>query len=112
MARFYANENFPLPVVQELRRLGHDVLTSFDAGKANQKIRDADVLSFAAADQRAVLTLNRRDFMRLHRASTAHAGIVACTADVDYVGQAGRIVAEVSKLPVLKGQFVRVYRPA
>ena len=26
MARFYANENFPLPTVEELRRLGHDVL--------------------------------------------------------------------------------------
>ena len=28
MARLYANENFPLPVVNELRRLGHDVLTT------------------------------------------------------------------------------------
>jgi hypothetical protein len=24
MARFYANENFPLGVVEELRRMGHD----------------------------------------------------------------------------------------
>ena len=30
MARLYANENFPLPVVNELRRLGHDVLTTQD----------------------------------------------------------------------------------
>ena len=27
MARFYANENLPEPVVAELRRLGHDVVT-------------------------------------------------------------------------------------
>ncbi len=27
MARLYANENFPLPVVEELRRLGHDAVT-------------------------------------------------------------------------------------
>ena len=27
MARLYANGNFPLPVVEELRRVGHDVLT-------------------------------------------------------------------------------------
>ena len=27
MARLYSNENFPLPVVEELRQLGHDVLT-------------------------------------------------------------------------------------
>ncbi len=28
MARLYANENFPLLVVEELRRFGHEVLTS------------------------------------------------------------------------------------
>lgn len=28
MARLYVNENFPLPVVAELRRLGYDLLTS------------------------------------------------------------------------------------
>jgi hypothetical protein len=27
MARLYSNENFPLPIVDELRKLGHDVLT-------------------------------------------------------------------------------------
>ena len=27
MARLYTNENFPLPIALELRRLGHDVLT-------------------------------------------------------------------------------------
>ena len=27
MARLYADENFPFPAVEALRRLGHDVLT-------------------------------------------------------------------------------------
>jgi len=36
MARLYSNENFPLPVVEELRRLGHDVLTIQETGKAEQ----------------------------------------------------------------------------
>jgi hypothetical protein len=27
LAAIYSNENFPLPVVQGLRKLGHDVLT-------------------------------------------------------------------------------------
>jgi hypothetical protein len=35
MARFYSDENFPLPVVEELRKLGHDVLTIHEAGQAN-----------------------------------------------------------------------------
>jgi hypothetical protein len=30
----YADENFPLRVVEELRRLGIDVLTAFEDGKA------------------------------------------------------------------------------
>ncbi len=34
MAHLYGNENFPLPVVEALRRLGHEVLTSHEAGNA------------------------------------------------------------------------------
>ena len=36
MARLYADENVPLPVIEELRRLGYDVLTIFEDEKANQ----------------------------------------------------------------------------
>lgn len=82
MARFYANENMPGPVVEELRRLGHDVLTSFDVGKANAAVADLEVLTFAAASDRILLTLNRRHFMRLHAQRTnEHTGIVVCTYD-------------------------------
>jgi len=44
MARFCTNENFPVQVVAELRRLGHDVVTSLDAGNANSATPDAEVL--------------------------------------------------------------------
>ncbi len=37
MARFYSNENIAMQVVTELRRLGHDVLTSLDAGNATPR---------------------------------------------------------------------------
>jgi len=67
MAALYSNENFPRRVVEELRRVGNDVLTSYEAGRANQRIPDDQVLSFATGQQRAVLTLNRLDFIRLHR---------------------------------------------
>jgi len=39
----YADENFPLRVVEELRRLGQDVLTAFEDGKANQSITDQEL---------------------------------------------------------------------
>ncbi len=48
MTRFYANENLTLDLVRELRQLGYDVLTSIDAGQANQSISDENVLKFAA----------------------------------------------------------------
>ena len=58
MARFYADENFPLPVIEELRRLGHDVLTIYEDGKANQRYPDESVLATANELERAVLTTN------------------------------------------------------
>jgi hypothetical protein len=36
MADLFADENFSLRVVRELRKLGHDILTSREAGLANQ----------------------------------------------------------------------------
>jgi hypothetical protein len=66
MARLYANENFPLPVVAALRQAGHDVITVAETGKAEQAWPDEDVLEFATQDDRALLTLNRKHFIRLH----------------------------------------------
>jgi len=57
MARLYTNENFPVPVAEELRRLGHDVLTIQDTGRAGQAVPDESVLAFASAERRAVVTL-------------------------------------------------------
>jgi hypothetical protein len=74
MARLYANENFPLPVVEELRRLGNDILTSYEAGKSGQAIPDEDVLRFARSENRSLLTLNRKHFVDLHKKNSDHAG--------------------------------------
>lgn len=112
MARLFADENFPLPVVEELRRLGHDVLTIQEAGKANQQFPDEAILGFASADNRAVLTLNRKHFVRLHNASSDHAGIIACTVDLDFAGQAVRIHEAVESRDSLQGELVRINRPA
>ncbi len=38
MAALYADENFPLEVVEALRGMGHDVLTAYQAGQANRAI--------------------------------------------------------------------------
>lgn len=111
MAELYSNENFPQNVVDELRRLGHDVLTSHDAGQSNQQIPDDAVLHYATGLGRAVLTHNRRDFRRLHRQNPNHAGIVICTEDLDFAALAQRIHAALSVYDSLCGQLVSVTRP-
>ncbi|MFQ5740008.1 MAG: DUF5615 family PIN-like protein [Acidobacteriota bacterium] len=112
MARCYANENFPRPTVEALRRLGHDVLTTAESGKAGQAILDADVLAFAGVEQRIVVTLNRRHFIRLHHTAPTHAGIVVCTFDPDFTALALRIHTALEARPPMAGQLVRVNRPA
>src|SRR6266581_707597 len=112
MMALYADENFPLRVVEELRRLGHDVLTALEDGKANQSITDSDLLARATETSRALLTLNRLDFKRLHRQMPDHAGIIICTEDPDRVGQAQRVSASIAGAGELSGRLLRVYRPA
>ena len=112
MARFYSNENFPRQVADELaQRFGHEVLTAAGAGKANHSISDEEVLSFAASERRILLTHNRRHFIRLHRAFPGHAGIVVCTFDPDFPGQARRIDEAVEKENEMAGRLIRVNRP-
>jgi predicted nuclease of predicted toxin-antitoxin system len=111
MARLYANENFPLPVVRALRQLGHDVLTIQETGRANQEYPDEAVQAAAVADRRIILTMNRKHFIRLHQSNPRHHGIVICTADADFVGQAQRIHEALSGSQSLAGQLVRVNRP-
>jgi predicted nuclease of predicted toxin-antitoxin system len=106
----YADENFPLRVVEELRRLGHDVLTALEDGRANQSLADRDLLARATEINRALLTLNRLDFKRLHFQIPDHGGIVICTEDPDRVGQALRVAAAVAEVGELKGRLIRVYR--
>jgi Domain of unknown function (DUF5615) len=97
----------------ELRRLGNDVLTSLEAGNANASVPDPEVLSFASSRQRILLTHNRRHFLQLHvRRTERHCGIVLCTFDADFAGQADRIDAAIAALPDCDDEIIRLNRPA
>jgi predicted nuclease of predicted toxin-antitoxin system len=112
MARLYADEQYPYPVVEYLRILGHDVLTVQEAGQANQKISDPDVLAFATADNRTLITQNPKDFIRLHNLQPEHAGIIVCTNDRDWQALANRIDAAIRDEKTLQGKLIRIVRPA
>lgn len=110
MVRFYADEQFPRDVTIGLRSLGYDVLTVQEAGQGNQKIPDDEVLAFATSCDRAVLTLNRSDFIQLHRQSDLHSGIIACTENPDFDRLTIKIHEAVAQFNSLQGQLIRIYR--
>jgi hypothetical protein len=110
LAKFYSDENFPYASVEALRKLGHDVLTVFEAGKAGQRIPDNQVLGYATQEERIALTFNRKDFIRLHQKNPKHTGIIVCKVDVDFEALAARIDGAVKEHDVMRNQLVWVSR--
>lgn len=107
--QLYADEDIPLGVVQELRQLGHDVLTIREDGRRSTP--DPDVLARAHALGRAVLTHNRRHFERLDRQGAPHSGILSATQDPNnHVALASRIHATLADRSPGRWR-IRVNRP-
>jgi hypothetical protein len=112
VARLYADENFPFPVVEKLRQLGHDVLTLQEAGYGDQAISDKIVLEQAFLKRRALLTINRKHFIALHKSSLQHAGILVCSFDPQFCEQADRIHQALEEYgDDLYGQLFRINHP-
>jgi Domain of unknown function (DUF5615) len=81
MIDLYADENFPQSILARATELG-----------------------------RAIVTLNRRDFKRLHTQIPDHSGIIICTEDPDRLHQAQAIVQSIADAVELRGKLIRVYR--
>jgi len=106
--RLYADEDFPLPAVEELRRLGHEVLTAQEDGHCASP--DPALLARAHALGRSVLTHNRRHYERLHRQGASHSGILSATQDLDHLALAARI--DTALAGIAPGRWcIRVNRP-
>lgn len=105
----YADEDFPFPTVEELRRLGHKVVTAQEDG--HQSAKDPEILARAHALGRGVLTYNHRHFERLHLQGDDHSGILSAFQDTDHLALAGRIHTALSG--VTPGRWcLRVNRPS
>jgi Domain of unknown function (DUF5615) len=69
-------------------------------------------LAFVIDRERAILTLNKADFIRLHRRDDNHFGIIVCSDNLNWEQFAARIDAAVSVEQSLQGKLIRVVRPA
>jgi hypothetical protein len=105
----YADEDFSLPVVEELRFLGHDVVTAQEDGRTSAL--DPVILARAHSLGRSVLTYNRRHFERLHKQGADHSGILSATHDRDFPALADRIHQALAGLSPARW-CIRVNKPA
>jgi len=110
LARLFADENFPHPTVEGLRQLGHDVQSVAQVDLAGLGIPDEEVLAFAHAGGRAILTHNRKHFRKLHNLGRPHSGMILCTEDVDFDSLATRVDQALSQVIDLTGQLIRITR--
>ena len=69
-------------------------------------------MAFATDSNRAVITQNRRDFIKLHHLQSNHGGIIVCTDDRDWDALAQRIHTAIVKEEFLQGKLIRVVRPS
>jgi len=90
--RFLANENFPAAAVAALVGAGHDVIWVRVAAPGAS---DADVLAWAARDERILLTFDK-DFGELARASPLpiNSGVVLFRTPMPMPRDVGRQLAE------------------
>lgn len=78
--RLLLDAHFDPAVAEVLRERGHDVVSVLDLGPDRYQASDAELLAFANAERRAVVTRNVRDFVLLHGLwageERSHAGII------------------------------------
>jgi predicted nuclease of predicted toxin-antitoxin system len=84
--RFHLDENCDLTIAEGLRRRAIDVTTTQGAGL--MKASDENQLDNARRENRVVFVFSQdADFLRMHAAGVAHAGIVYCHQQSRSVGE-------------------------
>jgi len=93
VAKLVARDDFPLSVIEELRRFGHDVVTVPDDGAARGMPLSLSPAPPRSPDarRRIWLSLDPDRSADAHRAAPDHSGIVAVKPGKNYAGLAQRI---------------------
>ena len=105
--RLLADENFPRLVVQELRSRGHDVVW---ISEERPGISDSEVLAFATADKRLLITFDKEDFGELvfRDKQRAPFGVILFRIPQNTLDRTQTIIAELESRTDWTGYFSTV----
>jgi hypothetical protein len=106
-ARLLADVHFDVHAIKRLRALGYQVEEArlFRGQQHRNRMSDEQLLQYALTKRMPILTDNRVDFRKLHRAMPWHEGIVACPHYRDAVQKANRIHTLLERTKHKNGRF-------
>ena len=100
--RLLLDAHFDPAVARTPKERGHDVVAAVDLGPEVYQASDAELLEFAAAESRALVTRNVRDFVLLHAEWLAqersHAGIILVHTRTIPQGERGAEIRALERL--------------
>jgi hypothetical protein len=96
MAKLYLDEDCSDKRLKKaLIKLGYDVQTTLEADNIGKD--DKTQLIYAVSQNRAIVTHNRKDFIRIHKETPNHSGIIVCTQNPNNQQLAEKINAKINK---------------
>lgn len=104
------DEDFNHKVLKGLADASYDVTSIKELGLDRQWFSDEDVLKMAIELGRVVLTHNKRDFIRLHRKTDEHQGIITCYQTSDHETLTSKILQLLEEVDSFENKLFRVYK--
>jgi predicted nuclease of predicted toxin-antitoxin system len=110
MVKLYLDEDCSDKKLKKvLIEFGYDVQTTAEANNIGKD--DKTQLIYAVSQNRAIVTHNRKDFIRIHKKTPNHTGIIVCTQNPNNQQLAEKIDEKIRNIDQLTNLLLRVNRP-
>lgn len=104
------DEDFNHKVLKVLAEASYDVTSIRELGLDRKWFSDEDVLKTAIELNRIVLTHNKKDFIKLHRNTEWHPGIITCYQTADYEVLANQVLNLLQEVDSFESKLYRINR--
>ncbi len=111
MTKLYLNEDCSDRRLKKiLVEFGYDVQTTYEVNNIGKD--DKNQLIYAVSQNRAFVTHNRKDFIRIHKENPNHSGIIVCTQNPNNQQLAEKIDEKIRNIDRLTNLLLRVKKPS